>query len=52
MIEFAQWTDECGKDQEEFIGEVSTRWVEAEAECYFGRKLGEEITLEVIDVDA
>jgi hypothetical protein len=47
----AEWVDECGVRHEEYLGEVSDNWLENEAEEYFGKMLGEDISLEVIQVD-
>lgn len=47
----ASWEDETGVERELELGEISTRWLENGAEQTLAKHIGEEITIEVIDLD-
>jgi len=47
----AEYTLEDGTAKEIPVGEVSDRWLDNRAEKYFAELLGEEVVLEVIDVE-
>lgn len=49
-IGIAYWKQDRIED-ETFIGEISSKWLENEAEFYFDKKLGENVSLEVINLD-
>ena len=47
----AYWEDGTGVEHEEFIGEISSKWLNDEAESYFAKKLSEDIKLDIYHED-
>jgi len=47
----AEYTLEDGTTKEVQLGEISNKWLANSAEQYFAKLIGEEVTIEVIDID-
>lgn len=47
----ATWEGETGVEFEVDVGEISSDWLDNHAEAHFGKMIGEDVTIEVIDLD-